>query len=48
MSRLKAIMNINGITVRSYGNFVKVGRQIMSSVEFSDYLKHNFSDEIAL
>jgi hypothetical protein len=48
MSRLKAIMNLNGTTVRNYGNFVKVGRQIMSNVEFSEFLKHNFSDETAV
>ncbi len=48
MSRLKAIMNLNGTTVRNYGTFVKVGRRIMSNVEFSEFLKHNFSDETAL
>ena len=48
MSRMKAIMNLNGTTVRCYDNFVKVGRKIMTNVEFSEYLRLNFSDETAL
>ncbi len=48
MCKLKAIMNLDGISVRCYDDFVKVGRKIMTTSEFSEYLQKNYKNEPSL
>ena len=48
MSRMKAIMNLNGTTVRCHGDIVKFGGKIMTNSEFSNYIRTNYPNETGL